>query len=113
MLDRKEIDKEIARLEWEESSYSNYSKLANLYTIRGQMEWHEDAPAMATMYSQTAAPYSVQPQELPEYGDSDFLRLVAGRDPYAVWEILDDLMDTLRAVNPRAYDSVVRKIRAV
>ena len=44
------------------------------------------------------------------YGDSDFLQAVAGKDPAAVWEILDDLMDTLHVVNPRVYDGVMRKI---
>ena len=38
MLDKAEIRKEIARLEYEESSYPNYAKLANLYTIRKQMQ---------------------------------------------------------------------------
>lgn len=37
MLDALEIRKEIARLEYEESSYPNYAKLANLYTIQDRM----------------------------------------------------------------------------
>ena len=36
-LDRKEIDIEIARLEYGESNYPAYSKLADLYTIRDQI----------------------------------------------------------------------------
>ena len=34
MLDPKEIDLEIARLEYGESSYPAYAKLATLYTIK-------------------------------------------------------------------------------
>ena len=41
MLDRKEIDIEIARLEYGESSYPAYAKLATLYTIRDQMNKQE------------------------------------------------------------------------
>lgn len=41
MLDRKEIDIEIARLEYGESSYPAYAKLANLYTIRDCMDREE------------------------------------------------------------------------
>ena len=38
MLDPKEIEIEIARLEYGESSYPAYAKLANLYTIKNQIE---------------------------------------------------------------------------
>ena len=41
LLDRKEIDIEIARLEYGESSYPAYAKLANLYTIRDRMDRQE------------------------------------------------------------------------
>ena len=43
MLDEAEIRKEIARLEYEESSYPNYAKLANLYVIRDKMQGAENA----------------------------------------------------------------------
>ena len=39
MLDRKEIDIEIARLEYGESSYPAYAKLADLYT--SETRWIE------------------------------------------------------------------------
>ena len=35
---------------------------------------------------------------------------VDGKDPSAAWSVMDELMETLRVVNPRAYDSVLRKI---
>ena len=41
MLDKAEIRKEIARLEYEESSYPNYAKLADLYVIRDKMQEEE------------------------------------------------------------------------
>lgn len=52
------------------------------------------------------------PQILPAGGESDFLCEVKNRDPDAVWEIIDDLMDTLHTVNPRVYEGVMRKIRS-
>lgn len=51
MLDPKEIDIEIARLEYGESSYPAYQKLANLYTIRNQMLHKEPEPAYEASYS--------------------------------------------------------------
>ena len=96
MLDRKEIDIEIARLEYGESSYPAYAKLANLYTIRVPIAYDRG--------------HSTSPDP-PRWGESDFLCEVKNRDPDAVWEIIDDLMDTLHTVNPRVYEGVMRKIR--
>ncbi|WP_279280006.1 hypothetical protein [Pseudoflavonifractor sp. 524-17] len=39
---------------------------------------------------------------LDQYGDSDFLRAVSGKPPSKAWMVMDELMDTLRVVNPRA-----------
>lgn len=112
MLDRKEIDIEIARLEYGESSYPAYQKLANLYTIRDRMDRKESQSLYEASYS--AAPASIkEPSLVDGYGDSDFLRAVYGRDQQAAWSIMDDLMDTLHTVNPRVYEGVMRKIRSL
>ena len=111
MLDAKEIDVAIAELEYKDSSYSNYAKLASLYTIRDQMTRHADQN-YERAYS--AAPATIEePIRVIRYGDSDFLRDVEGKDPAAVWDIMDELMDTLKVVNTRVYNSVMRKIDAV
>lgn len=112
MLDRKEIDIEIARLEYGESSYPAYAKLANLYTIRDRMDRQERQTPYEAAYS--AAPASAgYSSAVEDYGDSDFLRVVYGKDQAEAWAVMDDLMDTLHTVNPRVYEGVMRKIRAL
>lgn len=109
MLDPKEIDIEIARLEYGESSYPAYAKLATLYTIKNQMnraEEKQQEPIQA--YSMESAP-----EYTGRYGDSEFLREIEGRDKDGVFQIMDDLMDTLQVANPRVYNGVMRKIRAL
>lgn len=117
MLDEAEIRKEIARLEYEESSYPNYAKLANLYIIRQQMqeEKQERRDMRVSAYSDDSAPTpeAVQPRTVGSYGSSDFLQEVAGKRPEGVWEIADELMDTLAVTNRRVYDAVMRKIKAI
>lgn len=115
MLDAREIDIEIARLEYGESSYPAYAKLADLYTIRNQMRRAEGAENgdYNGSYSSAPAPPSTPAASVPDSGDSDFLRAVAGKSLVDVLEILDDLMDTLQAANPRAYSSVMRKIHSI
>lgn len=111
MLDPKEIDLEIARLEYGESSYPAYAKLANLYTIRNQMERNAE-PRYEQSYSPAPAPVEyTEPTGL--YGDSEFLRAIEGKNPSDIWSIMDDLMDTLQVANPRVYNGVMRKIRAI
>lgn len=110
MLDRKEIDIEIARLEYGESSYPAYAKLANLYTIRDRMDRQERETPCEASYSAAPAIAESIPA-VRDYGDSDFLRAVYRADQGAVWAIMDDLMDTLHVANPRVYASVMGKIR--
>ena len=107
MVDENEVKRWIARLETEESSWTNYERLAVLYAIRDQQSGSRER-ALPMTYSSAPAPVNVE-----TYGDSDFLRAVEGKDPAAVWDIMDELMDTLKVVNTRVYNSVMRKIDAV
>lgn len=45
------------------------------------------------------------------YGDSDFLKAVFGKKASSAWTVMDELMDTLHVVNPKVYESVMRKIK--
>ena len=115
MLDAAEIRKEIARLEYEESDYKNYAKLADLYVIRKQMQEDEKGSRSTRLhaYSGDPAPVTAEPATVGEYGDSEFLLAVAGKDPAKAWTVVDELMDTLSLVNRRVYDSVLRKIKSL
>lgn len=48
-----------------------------------------------------------------DFGDSDFLQAVRGKDCTAVFNVIDELMDTLRITAPRVYSGVMRKISAL
>lgn len=106
----KEIEWAIHELEQEESSFPVYAKLANLYTVRNEMLGVTAPQPQIAAYSESAGPAQVQ---LEQYGDSDFLQAVAGKDPSSAWLVMDELMDTLRVVNPRAYESVMRKLSRI
>ncbi len=107
MLDIKEIEYWISKLEREESSFQAYSKLADLYAIRDKMTGTSSAPEPQIAAYSEAAPVS---EVLDQYGESDFLQAVAGKDSAAAWTVMDELMDTLRVVKPKAYESVMRKL---
>nr|WP_326184404.1 hypothetical protein [uncultured Oscillibacter sp.] len=61
-------------------------------------------------YSEASGPGK---NSLELYGDSEFLEAVSRKEISAVLTIMDELMDTLRAVNIKVYDSVLRKIKAL
>ena len=96
MIDDREVALWIKRLETEESSWSNYEKLAALYTIQNQNR----EPRMIEAYSAAPAP------------DSEFLRAVSNVDPARAWEVMDELMDSLQVINERVYNSVMRKLES-
>ena len=115
MLDKAEIRAAIAKLEFDESSYSNYAKLASLYVIRDKMQEEErgDGGRYVGYYSGAPAPVTAEPATVGEYGDSEFLLAVAGKDPEKAWSVVDELMDTLAMVNSKVYNSVMQKIKRI
>ena len=108
MLDEREVNAWIARLEAEDSSWSVYERLAILYTIRGRSDQRDTSPS-PVMYSAAAVPTD----KVAQYGDTDFLQAVAGKSPDKLWPIMDELMDSLAITNRRIYDNVMRKIARI
>ena len=106
----KEIENAIYELEHEESSKSGYGLLAALYTCRNEMLGLSAPQFQPAAYSEAADPAW---ETLGQYGDSEFLMAVAGKNPARVWAIIDDLMDALQVVNRRAYDNVIRKLQGI
>lgn len=106
----KEIEWAIQELEQEESSFDVYAKLANLYTVRKELMDTSNQGYQPTTYSEASGPTE---ERLGQYGDSNFMRAISGKDPAQSWAVIDELMDTLQIVNPRAYESVIRKLNKI
>ncbi len=111
MINDKEIALWISRLETEDSSWTNYEKLAALYTIKAHQNGAVNMPQIAE-YSAAPALVDARAETVRYYGDSEFLKAIASCIPEKAWSIMDELMSTLQVVNPRAYNSVMRKLNA-
>jgi hypothetical protein len=84
-------------------------KLAAFYTIKREL-FGGGEPAPMSTYS-FALP---QQDSGDDFGsDTEFGRLIAGKSKADVWMVIDDLMTTLSIVNPRLYDSVIRKVNQI
>lgn len=89
--------------------------LAACYMLRDRMFPQEQQQAQA--YSLAPEPPEIQyrysgvsSEAVGDYGDSDFLQAVRGKNPAEMWPVMDDLMDTLRLAKPRLYDRIMREI---
>ena len=83
--------------------------MANLYTVRDKMTGGSIQQPQIAAYSE-AAPIL---EAIGQYGDSDFLRAVAGKNPDRVWLVLDEFMESLSVVNRKAYNNLVRRLENV
>jgi len=81
-------------------------RLAALYTIRGHLD---DEPPDG--YYGSAEPSASQTETvIGDYGDTEFLQLIAGKDAHAVWLVMAEAMDSLKLMEPRFYAGILRKL---
>ncbi len=106
----REVNGEIAELERSELTEKGVCTLSALYHIRDElMGRHSVAPAAP----ETPAIYKAAPspaRTLGEYGNSDFLQTVAGKDVSSFMTIMDNLMNSLRKSNVKQYNIVMERL---
>ena len=103
MFTKAELIDAINELEEGRHSIQNCAKLAAIYTVLDHLYPPEE---MLKGYSgENKTSYYIE-----DYGKSEFLQAIAGRDPRDMWLLMDELMQTLSVINPRLYDGVMRKI---
>lgn len=86
-------------------------KLAAFYTIREQMFGNSaKTPKDTGGYSFLSTPPNENQAVLYD-GKSEFSRAILGMDSEKAWSVMDELMDALQVLNPRLYDSVMRKLK--
>lgn len=95
MITEKELLKIIRECEGEPTPY-NMSRLAECYTIYDHLFGVPLQNAVGKV--------------MLTKSDTEFLQMVNGKSLDGVWGVMDELMDTLKLVNRRAYDGVMRKL---
>ena len=111
MLDIRELDYWISRYEHEANSLNDCVTLSALYSVRDKLSGEEPIPQPQMMeYSMEAEPVR---ERVDRYGDSDFLRVVEGKDLEKVFSIIDENMETIRVTNSKMYESVMRRLERI
>lgn len=96
MIDYTEIEKTLIESEANyDTSFAALAKLAPLYS--------------ALLYKRISG-NSAKSEPLALSGDSDFMRSIAQKDSGEVFAVIDELMTTLQTLQPRLYQSVMRRL---
>ena len=81
-------------------------KLAAFLTIQRELYGEEKEAVQLPAYSFAPAPDEV----IIADGESEFLRAIDGRSQADVVQVMDELMSTLKIVQPRLYNAVMDKL---
>jgi len=90
-MNLKDINESIYELESGQSTYQSCHRLASLYTVRDHLQPVQQPPPM--QYSGA---------DKSEFADVEKDKLIA---------IFDELMETLKLLQPRLYDGVMRRLK--
>lgn len=102
MISKGELLSAIDELEDSAPTFQNCQKMATFYTLLNAMyRSSEDQPRIETQREEI----------IGNHGDSEFLSLIEGMDSRDAWFLIDELMETIKILQPKLYDSVIRRLR--
>ena len=102
MITEDELLEAIKECQEEPITYGKCEKLASFYIIYDHL-YGDQIPG---------AFFSSQKKQNKIFvkGESEFLRTVNGLESEKVWSVLDELLETIKVINPHLYDGVLRKL---
>ena len=104
MIDREELLCAIDQCEHEPMNPSVRQKLAQLYIIYDHSFDRQAELKRIKTEKQTI---------ISTGGTSDFLKAVEGKEANAIWDIINELMASIKVIQPNLYDAVLIKIHNV
>lgn len=110
MITERDLTEAIAECQNQKNpNASTCVKLAAFYTIRREMfgEEKDAVPLPGYAYAMQTDP---EPRIMNNSG-SEFARAINGRPQDEVWPLMDEMLDTIRAVHPRLYRAVMQRLR--
>ena len=108
MITKQELDAAIAECQGKrDPDAKTCMMLAAFYTIRREMFGEEKEAEHLPSYSFAPAPIR---NTIEMKSESEFARVIDGRDIDDVLPVIDELMDTIQIVQPRLYNAVMTKL---
>lgn len=97
MLTKRELLDAIKELEESTPTYEKCKKLVTFYTLYDYM------------YGEPKTEERVE-KVVGAYGESEFMRVIEGKELRYVMGVMDELMSTLNVLNPNLYQGVLVKL---
>lgn len=101
MFSKSELLDAIDDLEMAPATFQNAEKLATFYTLYEHLYVRKEPVSRIE---------SINEVIVDDYGDSEFLQAVAGRKADQIWMVMDELMETVKVLQPKLYQAVIDKI---
>ena len=113
MITKHDLLEAIAECQGTRSPNANTAiKLAAFYTILDHMEETENTNIKANVEPIVQYSFAEPSDSIVQYdGDSEFAQTINGKQQADVWAVMDELMSTIRVMNERLYNGVMRKLR--
>lgn len=106
MFTQSELQDAIDELQNGSHTIQNCGKLASAYIVLDHISQDR---GYSTEYKEPVKAERIT-DNVGDYGDSEFLHVIKGKNAEDMWLLMDELMSTLTVLNPRLYDSVIDKI---
>lgn len=102
MFSKSELLDAIEDLEMAPATYQNAEKLATFYTLYEHLYVRKEPVSRIE---------SIEEVVIGDYGDSEFFQVVMDKKADDVWMIIDELMETLKVMQPKLYQATIDKIK--
>ena len=116
MITEQDLKAAIAECQGERNPNANTCiKLAAFYTIQREMFGKEEHPVSVTEKPLPEYSYAPPPDQnhytISLESDTEFARVIEGREPEEIMLLMDEAMTLLQAVYPRCYNAIMAKLR--
>lgn len=100
MVSKKELQNAISECLNEPFTCSKCQKLADFITV------------YEYLYGEPKDHGKTVTESIVEYnGETEFASAINGKNSVKVWSVMDELMEAVKVLQPRIYDSVLQKIK--
>ena len=112
LITKQDLLEAIAECQGTRSPNANTAiKLAAFYTILDHLEEDRQLTEKADRNSFAGYSLAVPPGDVHWDGTSEFAQTIDGKSQADVWPVMDELMSTIKVMNERLYNGVMRKLQ--
>ena len=102
MFSKGELLDAIEELEMSPATYQNAEKLATFYLLYDHLYVRKEPVNYVE---------AVNEVKIDSHGETEFLQTITGMAAEAAWAVMDELMLTLRALQPKLYQATIDKLK--